>query len=237
MKAEDLEKIQTRFEAWRRIDPAMNRVVLFAATNQDTDGNTWTDRGRPEKVVAARMTALAKAATQAVRASEDISPAANETQFTAESLFVPQLQDFDFVIQISPKYSKVAKKKRGDNAKFKNIEMQQVASSAKVSPVQLVRLFAEDLQNVYGDAILWFWDEQSGTSIAGLWNPAVTAQRTFKVKPGWNSVPTFAAKMSGEEKEKEKKRTGVDIQLNKEAVYGEIQRLGGELISKIEVNR
>lgn len=236
MKAEDLEKIQTRFEAWRRIDPAMNRVVLFAATNQDTDGNTWTDRGRPEKVVAARMTALAKAATQAVRASE-VSPAANETQFTAESLFVPQLQDFDFVIQISPKYSKVAKKKRGDNAKFKNIEIQQVASSAKVSPVQLVRLFAEDLQNVYGDAILWFWDEQSGASIAGLWNPAVTAQRTFKVKPGWNSVPTFAAKMSGEEKEKEKKRTGVDIQLNKEAMYGEIQRLGGELISKIEVNR
>ena len=237
MKAEDLEKIQTRFEPWRRIDPAMNRVVLFAATNLDTDGNTWTDRGRPEKVVAARMTALAKAATQAVRASEDISPTHDKPQFTAESLFVPQFQDFDFVIQISPKYSKVSKKKRGEDAKFKNIEIQQVATSAKVSPVQLVRLFVEDLQNVYGDAILWFYDAETMTSIAGLWNPAVTAQRKFKVKPGWNSVPALASKAGSGNKNKEKEPTGVDIRVNKEAVYSEIQRLGGELISKVEVNR
>ena len=234
MKAEDLEKIQTRFEAWRRIDPAMNRVVLFAATNLDTDGNTWTDRGRPERVVAARMTALAKAATAAVRASEDTSAASGKpvmAQVTGESLFVPQLQDFDFVIHIASKYSLGRKKKRVNEPKFKNIEMQQSVSNAQNNPAQLAQLFAEDLQSIYGDAILWFWDNESMVNIAGLWNPAVTAQRTYKVKPGWNSVPVKAK--AGEKKEGK----GVDIVVNKEAVYNEMKRLGGELISKIEVNR
>ncbi|KAK7193212.1 nrap protein [Paraphaeosphaeria sporulosa] len=231
MKADDLEKIQTRFEAWRRIDPAMNRVVLFAATNQDTDGNTWTDRGRPEKVVATRMTGLAKAATAAVRASGDASAVdvKTDSQITPESLFMPQLQDFDFVIHIVSKYTQARKKKRTEEPKFKNIEMQQSTSLNKPAP--LPQLFAEDLQSIYGDAILWFWDNESMTSIGGLWNPTIAAQRTFKVKPGWNSVP-----VKGKET-KEKEGKGVDIVANKEAVYNEIKRLGGQLISKIEVNR
>jgi U3 small nucleolar RNA-associated protein 22 len=236
MKAEDLEKIQTRFEAWRRIDPAMNRVVLFAATNLDTDGTTWTDRGRPEKVVAARMTALAKAATAAVRGSEDISAVGDQreaAQVPGESLFVPQLQDFDFVIHIASKYSQARRKKRSDEPKFKNIEIQQATS--RNEPAQFAQLFAEDLQSIYGDAILWFWDSESMSNIAGLWNPAVTARRTFKVKPGWNSVPVKSK--VGAKVANEKEGKGVDIVTNKEAVYNEIKRLGGDLITKIEVNR
>lgn len=237
MKAEDLEKIQTRLEAWRRIDPAMNRVVLFAATNQDMDGNTWTDRGRPEKVVATRMTALAKAATAAVRASGDASAFDDKpesAQVTAESLFVPQLQDFNFVIHIASKYSQARRKKRSEEPKFKNIEMQQATSQNKHTP--LAQLFAEDLQSIYGDAILWFWDNESMSHIAGLWNPAIIAQRTFKVKPGWNSVPV-KGKVGEKKGAKETEGRGVDIVANKEAVYNEMKRLGGELISKIEVNR
>ena len=230
LQAEDLEKIQTRFEAWRRIDPAMNRVVLFAATNLDADGNTWTDRAKPEKVVAARMTALAKAAAQAVRASEDPSTS-GASPFTTESLFVPQLQDFDFVIYLAPRYCQSAKKKRAVETKFKNIEMQHTVTGAKNSPIQIVRLFVEDLQSVYGDTVLWFWDEQGLEKIAGLWNPAATAQRTFKVKPGWNSTP-MNVKGNGE-----KEKSKVDICVNKEAIYNEIRRLGGDLISKIDVHR
>ncbi|KAJ4291036.1 U3 snoRNP protein [Kalmusia sp. IMI 367209] len=229
MKAEDIEKIQTRFEAWRRIDPAMNRVVLFAATNLDTDGDTWTNRGQPEKVVAARMTALAKAATAALRAADETtaSPASAE-----ESLFVPQLQEFDFVIHVASKHSKASKKKR-DDMKFKNIEIQQSLSTAANDTTQSVRLFADDLQNVYGDAVLWFYDSDIMSSIAGLWNPTVTAQRSFKIKAGWNSVPLRSR--NGEKTgEKEK---NVDIEVNRAAVYNEIRRLGGDLVSKVEVNR
>jgi U3 small nucleolar RNA-associated protein 22 len=147
---------------------------------------------------------------------------------------MPQLQDFDFVIHIASKYSQARRKKRSDEPKFKNIEIQQTTSRNK--PAQFAQLFAEDLQRIYGDAILWFWDNESMSNIVGLWNPAVTAQRTFKVKPGWNSVPV-KGKLKEKKETNEKEGKGVDIMANKEAVYNEMKRLGGDLITKIEVNR
>lgn len=74
MTSKDMETIQTRFEAWRKVDPGMLRVVLFAASNHDTEGITWT-QNRPSKVVAARMTTLARAACAVVKESDlDLDP-------------------------------------------------------------------------------------------------------------------------------------------------------------------
>ena len=56
-------EMQTRFTAWRKLDPALNNVVLFIASNIDPTGVIWTHGARPSKVVAARLTALAKAST------------------------------------------------------------------------------------------------------------------------------------------------------------------------------
>ncbi|OCL08708.1 Nrap protein, partial [Glonium stellatum] len=67
MTPEQLADTTTRFDAWRRIDPALNRLVLFAASSLAPDGATWTDRARPARVVAARMTALARAAVAVAR--------------------------------------------------------------------------------------------------------------------------------------------------------------------------
>jgi U3 small nucleolar RNA-associated protein 22 len=61
-KQADVQALKTKFEAWRKLDPALNRVVLFCGSNVDADGFSWTD-GRTPKVVAARMTALARAAS------------------------------------------------------------------------------------------------------------------------------------------------------------------------------
>jgi U3 small nucleolar RNA-associated protein 22 len=238
MKSEDMEKMQTRFEAWRQIDPAMNRVVLFAATNLDPDGNTWSDRGKPEKVVASRMTSLAKAATMAIRAEEDrelaVANAAEsgEQSFQPESLFVSQTQDYDFVLHISSKFAKISSSKKSEQ-KFKNLEIQQASNLAPKVETMLIPLFLEDLQSVFGDTVLWFWDPESLDRVAGLWNPVMTGQRAFKVKAGWNSTPI--KNRSGEKKEKSEK--SVDIQINKGAVMYEIKRLGGELISRIDVHR
>lgn len=238
LKSEDIETIQTRFEAWRRIDPAMNRVALFAATNLDTDGSTWTDRGKPEKVVATRMTALAKAATSAIRAQEQLLSAAvigeerpRNSEFSPEALFTPTIQDFDIVILISSKFAATKKRKKSDST-FKNLEIQQAASASQDTGTELVRLFAEDLQNVYGDSLLWFYDPETLDRIAGLWNPIVTRPRTFKVKAGWNSVPSGSRDSAGEEERQEG-----EIQINRAAICNEIKRLGGALISRLEVNR
>jgi U3 small nucleolar RNA-associated protein 22 len=236
MKAEDLERIQTRFEAWRRIDPAMNRVVLFAATNLDEEGTTWTDKSKPEKVVAARLTALAKAATQTIRADEDrllrsinAPPADVKDDLTPESLFATNVSEYDIVIHINSKHSLKSSKKRKSDVQFKNLEIQQSSRNEPAAP-PLPLLFAEELLDLYGDAVLWFWDPETLDKVVGLWNPVVTGQRSWKIKAGWNSEPVRAKKSGDEDKSKE-----VDIKVNKAAVIHEIRRLGGELIREIYV--
>ncbi|KAH8727059.1 Nrap protein [Phaeosphaeriaceae sp. PMI808] len=237
MKSADVERLQTRFEAWRRIDPAMNRVVLFAATNLDEEGTTWTDKSKPEKVVAARLTALAKAATQAVRADEDRllkcinndSDAQAQTPLSPESLFITNFQEYDIVISIDPKHTFKQSKKRKPEIQFKNLEIQQSARPES-SSTPLAQLFAQDLLDVYGDAVLWFWNPENLDKVVGLWNPVVTRQRSWKIKAGWNSEPL--RKKGGGELEKGK---DVDIRVNKAAVVHEIRRLGGDLIKEIGV--
>jgi U3 small nucleolar RNA-associated protein 22 len=230
MKAEDLERLQTRFEAWRRIDPAMNRVVLFAASNLDEEGTTWTDKSKPEKVVAARLTALAKAAVQAARGEEDrLLKSINESDGQAQSgmspdtLFTANVHEYDIVININPKHTLKPTKK----TQFKNLEMQQTSRKEPTTP--LPQLFAQELLDVYGDAVLWFWDPETLDKIVGLWNPVVTGQRSWKIKAGWNSEP-MKKKSAEQESGKD-----VDIKVNKAAVVNEIKRLGGELIKDIEV--
>jgi len=239
MTAEDLERLQTRFEAWRRIDPAMNRVVLFAATNLDEEGTTWTDKAKPEKVVAARLSALAKAATQAVRADEDrllarvngkntTTASSSENSLNPESLFTPTISDYDIIISINPKHVPSSPKTRKSELQFKNLDLQKSARLGVSVP--LPRLFAEELRNVYGDAMLWFWDDETLDCIVGLWNPVVTRQRSWKVKPGWNSEPVRT------KKEKVEGVGGaVEIRANRVAIVHEIKRLGGGLVKRINV--
>jgi U3 small nucleolar RNA-associated protein 22 len=242
---EDLQKIQTRFEAWRRIDPAMNRVVLFAATNLDTDGTTWSDKGKPERVVAARLTALARITTDAIRAQEnklmssmngDAVDTSSES-IEPEALFVSPLQDYDIIIHLSAKHSQASKKK--SEPRFKNLELQQGPLSSEDKHnvgYNPGALFAEDLRQIYGDSVLWFWNPEAVDTIAGLWNPVVTGQRSWKIKPGWNSIPISGGKAKDKDENEDKKsESGVEIQLNKAAICNEIKRLGGELVSGIEM--
>ncbi|KAL5116786.1 U3 snoRNP protein [Pleosporales sp. CAS-2024a] len=249
MNAAELERLQTRFEAWRRIDPAMNRVVLFAATNVDEDGTTWTDKSKPEKVVAARLTALAKAATQAVRADDDglvkdISVNSSGQSQTAalspESLFRANVSEYDVVIRMHAKHTLKPSKKRKSEMQFKNIQMQQsCGKGAAAASTPLAQLFAQELVAIYDDAIIWFWDPETLDKIVGLWNPVVTGQRRWKIKPGWNSEPVRKKKKKKKSSgggEEDKEKEDVDIRVNKAAVVHEIRRLGGDLIREIEIN-
>jgi U3 small nucleolar RNA-associated protein 22 len=235
MNIEDMKTMQTRFEAWRQLDPAMNRVVLFAATNIDTDGSTWSDRGKPEKVVAARMTALSKAATVAIRSEEHkMSTVANgkyatRNEFLPELLFVSDTRDYDFVIHISSKYAKDLNDNNSES-RFRNLEIQQESNLLQRSEKDFMLFFTEDLHSVFGDTVLWFWNPESVSLIAGLWNPVVTKPRGFKTMAGWNSVPLKGLRVEEDEKK-------VDIEVNKGAILNEIKRLGGDLICKIELHR
>ncbi|TID14231.1 Nrap protein [Venturia nashicola] len=212
MKPELVSTITTRFEAWRKIDPALNRVVLFAASNVDTDGTTWTDHARPAKVVAARMTALAKAAVAHIK-DED-------TNLDFGNLFVSSTDEYDVLIKLNPRYVKLGQPTKISNSGYKNLPSTIDNDIVGFHPV---RLFIEDLEKCFGVALVLFWNEDGGDVVAGLWNPQMDG-RGWKLKLGYSSMPVTKEK-DGE----------VFAYLNKEGIVNEIARLGGELVKAVEM--
>jgi U3 small nucleolar RNA-associated protein 22 len=214
MTSKDVSSINTRLEAWRKIDPGMNRTVLFAASNHDTTGTAFTDKG-PSKVVAARMTALAVSASKLIKEKG--------IELDQRSLFATSNADYDFVIHISSKFTESQKKKEASKSKFKNLEVQSEVNLDLIG-YDPVRLYLNDLEKLYASSIVFFHSAVSGSVIAGLWNPQTLAPRPFRVSMA------YATKVA-EDSEKG------EIKIDKEAILSEIARLGGDMVARIEVNR
>jgi len=226
LKIDDVSAITTRFEAWRKLDPSLNRVVIFAASSVDGDGATWSD-GRPSKVVAGRMTALARAATEEVLRAD--------SQVDAASLFVSPLQDYDFVLHLNGAFCGL-KKKRSSSSAFKNLNMDEGGLlDPEAVGRDLVKDYLEEMQGLYGDSVLLFYGGQDSKVIAGLWSPFTTARRAWKVNLGYSTRPVAATENASSSSKTEGET--VEAELNKEAILGEMARLGGDLVEKVVVNR
>ncbi|KAK4549242.1 hypothetical protein LTR36_007700 [Oleoguttula mirabilis] len=216
LKQPDVQAIQTSFEAWRKLDPSMNRTVLFAASNVDPEGTTWTD-GRPAKVIAGRMTALAKAACAEVEGKQ--------LGLEAAGLFASPLNDYDFILHIDPTLSGGRKRKNAANGTtFKNLELAILDDSSLVG-FDPISSFLTELEELFGSAILLFSGGLERPVITGLWSPQ-TAVRSWKVNLAYSTIPTKAPKAED-----------VQAEINKEAILSEIARLGGNMVERIEVNR
>ncbi|CZS95143.1 related to pre-rRNA processing protein Utp22 [Rhynchosporium agropyri] len=214
MTSSEVDSINTRLEAWRKIDPSMSRTVIFAASNHDHTGTGFTDKG-PSKMVASRMTALARSACKMVKdKATDLEP---------KSLFAASTSDYDFVIHISPVF--IGERRKGEKSKFKNIELQEKADLV-LTGYQPLQLYIEEIQKLYTNTIVFFNGASATSTIGGLWNPLYVAPRAFKV----NS--TFATKVVNSEVGDLEK-----VVLDKNAILAEIARLGGDMISRIEVHR
>lgn len=214
MTSPEIEAINLRFEAWRKIDPAMNRISIFAASNLDPSGITWTEIG-PSKVVAARLTSLAKAACGMMKEQG--------TNLEPEALFVASMTDYDFVIHLNPRSTRTnSGGKRLSTFKNLPIQSDQVKSLSGFDPVQL---FLGELRVMYGSNVLFFSNEYGGSLIAGLWNPQ-TGPRPWKVNLPYSTKPIVR---TGEE--------DPQISINKAATLHAIARLGGDMISGIELKR
>ncbi|TVY84760.1 U3 small nucleolar RNA-associated protein [Lachnellula suecica] len=214
MTSKDVSSINTTLEAWRKIDPGMNRTVLIAASNHDTSGVAFTDKG-PSKVVAARMNALAVSAYKLIKSKG--------VDLDQRSLFASSTADYDFVIHISSKFVGSRRQKEGLKHKFKNLEVEPEADLDLVG-YDSVRLYFSELEKLYSSSVVFFRSAVSGSVIGGLWNPQTAAPRPFRVDMA------YATKLcSGSEKG--------EIEIDKSAILSEIARLGGDLVSRIDVNR
>lgn len=140
LRSTDVESITNTFRAVRKSDPGLNRAVLFVATNYDYDGLTWTENS-PSRVVAARMTALARSAMGHVRKS---------SSSCVSTLFTHVYSDYDFVIHLNPAYL------AGPGTKASKVGQHKDGSSQRILQIGFnpAGLFLQDLQVIHRLAVI-----------------------------------------------------------------------------------
>lgn len=216
LSSRDIDAIEMRFKAWRKIDPAMNRVAIFAASNVDHDGTTWTE-STPSKVVAARFTSLAKAACHMLQEQG--------TRLEPGALFATSKEDYDFLIHMNEDLARGKQSKnKGTRPEFKNLLIEASADEG-LHAYSPVLSYVDELKTLYGGSVLFFHDECQTSVIAGLWSPQ-TGPRPWKVNLPYSTVPTCPSK--GQDGPIE-----AQIDINKAATLHDIARLGGDMVSRV----
>ncbi|KAJ8132594.1 hypothetical protein O1611_g1035 [Lasiodiplodia mahajangana] len=202
--------ISTRLEAWRKIDANMNRTTLFVATPFDVTGIAYTQN--IPKVIATRMTTLARSASKAAKDKG--------IELDPRTLFQSGLRDYDIVIHLSAKAIKGVLREDGTkHSHFKNLD-ESGSSDALPLPESPVPAFLRRLNAAYATPLLFFHGGAEYNVIAALWNPQIhsrgfSANMPSSFRPADTDADTF--------------------ELNREAVLAEIARIGGDLIEKIDV--
>ncbi|CAJ2508328.1 Uu.00g133540.m01.CDS01 [Anthostomella pinea] len=187
---QQVSAVRTRFQAWRKLVPSL--------------GGT--------KVIAGRMTALAKAAVAEIDARRlELEPA---------SLFASPLSDYPLVLARS-----IGKKRKGiaNGTAFKNLELATLHDESIVS-FDASRLSLEKFESLYGSAVLFFSGGNERPVIPGLESPQ-TAPTRWKVNLAYSTIPSKL--FTGDE---------VPAGINKDAILAGMARIEGNSIEKIEAN-
>ncbi|RWA12554.1 hypothetical protein EKO27_g2569 [Xylaria grammica] len=202
--------ISTRLNAWRKIDANMNRTTLFVATPFDVTGVAYTQN--IPKVIATRMTALARSASKATKDKG--------VELDPRTLFQSGLRDYDVIIHLSAKAIRGVLRDDGTkHSHFKNLD-ESGGPEALPLPEPPVSALLRRLNSVYATPLLFFYGGLEDTVIAALWNPQLHS-RGFSA-----NLPSSFRPMNSD---------ADTFELNREAVLTEIARIGGDLIEKIDV--
>lgn len=207
--SDGIKAIETRFSAWRNIDPAMKKVTMIIASDIDQDGVTWTLDNHPPKVVAGHISRLAQVAVEAL--------GKNPEELDLDNLFKPHLTPYDFLIHLDAKQNNSKTSKT--ITKFKNLDLPGSSSSKSQN---LGRLYVDELGTLFGNCALFFYSDEQRDVIAGLWKPESTTVKPLSLKAAYSSAPAGSADQTP------------GVVLNKKAILNEIVRLGGSLVQSVE---
>lgn len=215
--------IETRLEAWRKIDPSMTHTTLFVATSNDASGTAYTShegRPYPSKVVANRMSTLAKSTCKWVKD--------NGITLRPKALFQPSLKEYDILIHLSSKTLKGINRvdETGKRSQFKNLNGR---TGKEPQPIiqHPARALLQQLETLFSGPLLLFHGAPDDAIIAGIWNPQIQ-RRTFRV----NLPCSFQPGAPGEGEEGEEV-----LEVNREGIIAEIARIGGDCIEKIDITK
>ena len=223
LTVEDRSSIRRELESWRKRDPHMNHSVMFVATSNDQSGQAYTRNG-PSKLIASRMTRLAKAAGKVVREQG--------SRLDASGLFDTSLQDYDILIHLSPKAIKSIIRDAATEAGakkhslYKNLDERtgKMPLPVRAHPVDVL---ADELQRAYDDTLVLFRGGSEDAILAAIWSTKLPQKQKFRA-----GLPYNFRKVAGEDDEGEAADV---VELNRNAVLLEMARMGGDMIKKIEV--
>jgi len=191
MNIEQRRELETRFAAWRKMDPNMNTVSWFVGTNIDATGVVWIQGiagqdPKPPRVIAGRLTALARAAMGLIKSKSDMESNIM-TKADWNSIFSSSLEDFDFVLRL-----KDQNKTKSKNGQYKNLEI-AAGLDVDTTGIDIVASYVEDLQRCFGSSAIFFYGGKKGGSnaIGGLWRPHVRGKevRPWRLRLGYSTVP------------------------------------------------
>lgn len=211
--------IQTNFEKIRNSDPSGVKTQFFVGTRDDPSGILWSnDVSLP---IASRLTALARAAMQLVKAQ-------GVNQSTFDLFFTPAFNDFDFVIKV--KSDDLSKSSGLSKAgEFKNLSTTFTAFPEDISTkCDLTAMLAEELNKKFGNAIIFSTRKcaaifgEATDVICGVFVPSAMAKKKFRATLGVDVKPT------GE---------GDEVVMNKQDIFDQITLLGGDLIKTIKFRK
>ncbi|ORX40762.1 Nrap protein [Kockovaella imperatae] len=219
MDGEVQNGIVRQFEARRTKDKTYLHSAWVIATEQDHTGLRWTSG--ISKVVANRVRSLARATLEAIRT------ATLSSELDIRALFTTPLADYDVLVHlhsgILPTYAQGVHADAANwvsEARFKNARRTVYGDEIRIA-FDPALAFAQDIQRLYGDTLLVFFDQHGGQVIGLLWNPDKVPSRALKPFLGYSTKPS-----AGE---------AALVTLDKDAVITEIQRLGEGLIKSIVV--
>ncbi|KAK0725377.1 Nrap protein [Lasiosphaeris hirsuta] len=240
MAAAERHAIGTRMEAWRKIDPNMNHTVLFVATAQDPSGLAYTaldGHAKPSKVVASRMTALAKSASKVIREQG--------VELDPRRLFVPSVKDYDVLFHLNGKLCKsllkmyptddleIGNEGAVKHSKFKNLDEQTGQNPLPLAQHPADALLKQ-LNAAYSGPLVFFRGAAEDKTIGAIWNPQMQ-QRSFRVNLPTSYKPVARVKGGGSDNDDDDKEEEQVVDVNREAIVAEIARIGGDLVEKIDV--
>lgn len=223
LTSESRLSIRRELESWRRRDPHMNTLTLCVATSSDQSGLAYSRHG-PSKLVASRMTRLAKAACRLVRDKP--------LGFDAAALFETSLHDYDVLLHLAPKAVRAALRDAtaaaeagaARRSRFKNLDGRtgETPLPVRAHPVDVL---AAELQRVYEDTLVFFRGARDDAVLAAIWNPKLQQAQRFRAGLPYNFCRARARDGDGADA----------VEVNQEAVLLEIARAGGHLFKRIEV--
>ncbi|KAK9248001.1 Nrap protein [Lipomyces tetrasporus] len=201
----DVQAIRDTFKSLRNNDLEYSQTAMFVAVNYARDGTTWTSPN-PSKVIASRITMLARASCEVLRTGNTI---VSNNKSTIGRIFVSPLKDFDFVIHL----------KKMDHRPCLDV---------KYPPYDYVGLYFNELQTIFNGNVLLLRNALENDVIAGVWDPSILKARNWKVYLGYSTQPSTTEVANASD-------NNAHVRANIMAMVREMQRLGGDLISKIDV--